>query len=77
MQLVLMNEINGNNHCGFCRNRSMNYKIFYIQQKLDKKVNYNGSVHELFIHLRKPMIKFGEKYCITFSLNSEYPRNFR
>jgi hypothetical protein len=31
----------------------MTYQIFYIQQKLEKKWEYNGTVHQLFIDFKK------------------------
>jgi hypothetical protein len=42
------NEIIGDYQCGFRRNRSTMDQIFYIQQILQKKWEYNGTVHQLF-----------------------------
>jgi hypothetical protein len=38
---------------GFCRNRSITDQIFYIRQILEKKWEYNGTVHPLFIDCKK------------------------
>jgi hypothetical protein len=48
-----VNEFDGNHQCGFHRNRSTTDEIFYIQQPLEKKWEYNGTVHELFIDFKK------------------------
>jgi hypothetical protein len=46
-------EIIGDHHCGFRRNRSTTDQIFYICQILEKKWEYNGTVHQLFIDFKK------------------------
>jgi hypothetical protein len=46
-------EIIGDNQCGFRRNRSTTDQIFYIRQLLEKKREYNGTVHQLFIDFKK------------------------
>jgi hypothetical protein len=43
----------GDNQCGFRRNRSTTDQIFYIRQILETKWEYNGTVHQLFIHFKK------------------------
>jgi hypothetical protein len=48
-----VNEIIGDHQCGFRRNRSTMDQIFYIWQILQKKWEYNGTVHQLFIDFRK------------------------
>jgi hypothetical protein len=63
-------ETVGDHHCGFRRNRSTTDQIFYIRQK---KWEYNGTVHQLLIDLKKPMIRLGGKHYTTFSLSLEYP----
>jgi hypothetical protein len=42
-------EIIGDHQCGFRRNKSTTDQIFYIHQLLEKKWEYNGTVHQLFI----------------------------
>jgi sorting nexin-29 len=46
-------EIMGDHQCGFRRNRSKTDQIFYILQILEKKWEYNGTVHQLFIDFKK------------------------
>jgi hypothetical protein len=48
-----VNEIIRDHQCGFRRNRSTMDPIFYIRQILEKKWEYNGTVHQLFIDLKK------------------------
>jgi hypothetical protein len=48
-----VNEIIGDHQCGFRHNRSTADQIFYIQQILKKKWEYNGMVHQLFIDFKK------------------------
>jgi hypothetical protein len=48
-----VNEIIGDHQCGFCCNRSTMGQIFYIWQILQKKWEYNGIVHQLFIDFKK------------------------
>jgi sorting nexin-29 len=47
------NEITEDNPCGFRRNISTTDQIFYIRQILEKKWEYNGTVHQLFIDFKK------------------------
>jgi sorting nexin-29 len=46
-------EIIGEYQCGFHCNRSRSGQIFYIRQILEKKSEYNGTAHQLFINLKK------------------------
>jgi hypothetical protein len=46
-------EIIGDHQCGFRGNRPKTDKIFYIHQILEKKWEYNGTVHQLFIYFKK------------------------
>jgi hypothetical protein len=48
-----VDEIIGDHQCGFRRNRSTMDQIFYNRQILEKKCEYNGTVHQLFIDFRK------------------------
>jgi hypothetical protein len=48
-----VDEIIGDHQCGFQHNRSTTDKIFYIWQILEKKWEYNGIVHQLFIDFKK------------------------
>jgi hypothetical protein len=46
-------EIIGDHHHGFWCNRSTTDQIFYIWQILQKKRQYNGTVHQLFTDFKK------------------------
>jgi hypothetical protein len=48
-----VNKVIGHHQCGFRRNRSTMDQIFYIRQILEKKWEYNGMMHQLFIDLKK------------------------
>jgi hypothetical protein len=48
-----VNEIIEDHQCGFRRNRSTMDQIFYIRQIIEKKWEYNGTVHQLFIDFKK------------------------
>jgi hypothetical protein len=48
-----LNEVIGNYQYGFRHYKSTTDQIFYIQQILEKKWEYNGTVHELFIGFNK------------------------
>jgi hypothetical protein len=48
-----VSEIIWDHQCGFHHNRSTMDQIFYIQQILEKKWEYNGMVHQLFIDFKK------------------------
>ena len=46
-------EIIGGHQCGFRRNTSATDHIFCIRQMLEKKWEYNETVHQLFINFKK------------------------
>jgi sorting nexin-29 len=48
-----VNEVIGDHQCRFCHNRFTTDQIFYIRQILEKKWQYNGMVHQLFIEFKK------------------------
>jgi hypothetical protein len=48
-------------------------QIFYIQQILEKKWEYNGMAHQLFIDFKKDYDS-GEKFFTIFCLNAVYLR---
>jgi hypothetical protein len=48
-----VDEIIGDHQCGFRRNRSTTDQIFCIRQMPEKKWEYNGTVHQLFIDFSK------------------------
>jgi hypothetical protein len=50
---LYVDEIIGDHQCGFRLNRSTTDQIFYIRQILEKKWEYNGTVHQLFVYFSK------------------------
>jgi hypothetical protein len=48
-----IDEIIGDDQCGFQRNRSTTDQIFCIRQILQKKWEYNETVHQLFVDFKK------------------------
>jgi hypothetical protein len=67
-------EIIGDHQCGFHCNRSITDQIFCINQILKKICENNGTVHQLFIDLKKPTIQLERKYYTIFSLSLQYLR---
>jgi hypothetical protein len=48
-----ISEIIGDHQCGFHHNRSTTNQMFYIWQIQEKKWEYNGMAHQLFIDFKK------------------------
>jgi hypothetical protein len=48
-----IDEIIGDDQCGFRRNGSTTDQIFCIHQILEKKWEYNETVHQLFVDFKK------------------------
>jgi hypothetical protein len=48
-----IHEIIGDHQCGFLCNRSTTDQIFCIHQTLEKKWEYNETVHQVFIDFKK------------------------
>ena len=48
-----IDDIIGIHQCGFRRNRSTIDKIFSIRKILEKKWEYNGTVHQLYVDFKK------------------------
>jgi hypothetical protein len=48
-----IDEIIGDHQCGFRNNRSSADQIFGNRQILEKKLEYNETVHQLFIDFKK------------------------
>jgi hypothetical protein len=50
---LYVSEVTGDHQCGFHCCRSTTDQIFYIGQIVEKKWEYNGTVHQLFIDFKK------------------------
>jgi hypothetical protein len=70
-----VDEIIGDRQCGFRGNRSTTDQIFCICQILEKKWEYNGSVHQLFIDFSKAYDSVRREVFSRFSLNLVYQGN--
>jgi hypothetical protein len=51
----------------------MTDQIFYIQRILEKKWEYNGTVHQPFIGFKKAYDSVRREYYTVFSFDLEYP----
>jgi hypothetical protein len=67
-------KITGDHQCGFRRNRSMTDQIFYIRQTLEKKWEYNGTVHQLFIDFKKAYDSVRREVLYNILIESGLPR---
>jgi len=62
-------EIIADHQCGFRRNRSTVDHMFCIRQILEKKWEYNETVHQLFIDFKKAYDSIKGRFYIRFSLS--------
>ena len=68
-------EFNGDRQCGFPQNKSTTDHIFCICQILEKKWQYNETVHQLLQTSRKPMIQLEGRSHIILSLSLVHKTN--
>jgi hypothetical protein len=69
-----VNEIIGYHQCGFRRNKSTTDQIFYIRQILEKKWEYNGTVHQLLIDFKKACDSIKRKVLYNILLELGIPK---
>jgi hypothetical protein len=69
-----VDEIIGDHQCGFRCNRSTTDQIFCIRQILEQKWEYNGTVHQLFIDLRKAYDSVRREVLYTILIEFGIPR---
>jgi hypothetical protein len=67
-------EITGDHQCGFRHNRSTTVQIFYIQQILEKRWEFNGTVHQLFIEFKKAYVSVRGAVLHNILIESGIPR---
>jgi hypothetical protein len=67
-------EIIGDHQCGFQHNRSTTDQFSYIRQILEKKWEYNGTVHRLFIDFKKAYNSVGREVCCNIVIEFGIPR---
>jgi hypothetical protein len=64
----------GDHQCGFRRNRSTTDQIFYIRRILEKKWEYNGTVHQLFIDFKKAYYSVRREVLYNILIEFGIPR---
>jgi hypothetical protein len=69
-----VNKIIGDHQCGFRRSRSTTDQIFYIRQILEKKWEYNGTVHQSFIDFKKAYDSINGEVLYNILLELGIPR---
>jgi hypothetical protein len=63
----------GDHQCGFYCNRSTTDQIFYIRQILERKWEYNGMVHQLFIGFKKAYDSIKREVLYNILLEFDIP----
>jgi hypothetical protein len=63
-----VNEVISDYQCGIRRNRCTTVQIFYIRQIPEKKWEYNGTVHQLFIDFKKAYDSVKREVLYNFPL---------
>jgi hypothetical protein len=69
-----VNEIIWDHQCGFRRNRSTMDQILYIRQILEKKWEYNETVHQLFIDFKKAYDSIKKEVLYNILLGFDVPK---
>jgi hypothetical protein len=69
-----VNEVIRDHQCGFRRSRSTTDQIFYIRQILEKKWEYNGTVHQLFIDFKKAYDSVKREVIYNILLDFDVPK---
>jgi hypothetical protein len=67
-------KIIGDHQCRFRRKRSTSDQIFYIQQILENKWEYNSTVHKLFIDFKKAYDSVRREVLYNKLIESGIPR---
>jgi hypothetical protein len=70
IRYTYIDEITGNHQCGFQRNRSTTDQLFCIRQILEKKWEYNETVHQLFIESKIFFFNFAS-CCVSITHNTD------
>jgi hypothetical protein len=64
----------GDLRCGFRRNRSTTDQVLYIWQILDKKWEYNSTVHQVFRDFKKAYVSVRREVLFNFLIEFGIPR---
>jgi hypothetical protein len=70
-----VNEVTGVHQCVLHHKRSTADDIFYVRQILEKKWEYNRTVHQLFIDFKKAYDSVKEKFFTISCFNFVYLRS--
>jgi hypothetical protein len=70
-----INEIIGDHQCGFHCNKSTTDQIFCIRQILEKKWEYNKTIHQLFIDFKKGSVSVGRQVLYNILIEFGVPMN--
>jgi hypothetical protein len=68
-----IDEIIGSHRCGFQNNRSLTDQILCIRQILEKKWEYNETVHQLFIDFKKAYDSVRREVLYNIFIEFVYP----
>jgi hypothetical protein len=68
-------SVTGDHQCGFRRNKSTTDQIFYVRQILEKKWEYNGTVHKLFVDFKKAYDSVKREVLYNILLEFDIPKN--
>jgi hypothetical protein len=69
-----VDKITEDHQCGFQRNQSITDQIFCICQILEKKWEYNGTVHPLFIDFRRAYDSVRREVLYNILIEFDIPR---
>jgi hypothetical protein len=69
-----VSEVIGNHQWEFRRNRSTMDQIFYIRKIQEKKWEYNGTVHQLFIDFKKAYDSIKREVLYNILLEFDTPK---
>jgi hypothetical protein len=65
----------GDHQCGFRRNRSTTDQIFYIREILEKQLDYNEAVHQLFVDFKEAYDSVRRKVLYNILIEFGVPMN--
>jgi hypothetical protein len=67
-------KVTGDHQYGFRRNKSTTNQIFYIRQILEKKWEFNGTVHQLFTDFKKAYASVKRDVLYSILLEFSIPK---
>jgi hypothetical protein len=64
-----IDEMIGDQQCGFRRKRSTTDQMFCVRQILEKKWEYNETVHQLFLDLEESIVQYSHSVWGTHEIS--------